>query len=375
MNIAIRSANDNSMKAYELLKKCFEIEKCYFVEPINNKKDMRENTVISNFKAIEYYKHNLIDKYFVLETMSVKNLLAVQRELINFGVETNDIIVLKREFLQSNGLVKNDGERKKILDNHAFHYLKYLEFHVADHCNLNCKNCSHFSPYVKGSVFPELNNIKRDLETLRKFVDNIGDIRIMGGECLLNPDLGKYILMVKEIYPYTNLHIVSNGLITDKISEELIDIIKANNVYVDVSAYPPIFHKIDAIVEFLEKNNLIWNITNPIFDFSQVLDLEHKLKFPYSTKEGRFGCDCINVRDGYVAICPTVCYAKYADLIYGDNRVSEMAKKGLIKLDKIESYEQLVEAINKPCELCDYCAFYRSEFDSTLQEKWSQVIR
>lgn len=27
-------------------------------------------------------------------------------------------------------------------------YLSYLEFHVADHCNLNCKYCTHYSPLV-----------------------------------------------------------------------------------------------------------------------------------------------------------------------------------------------------------------------------------
>ena len=32
-------------------------------------------------------------------------------------------------------------------------YLSYLEYHLADHCNLNCKACEHYSALVEGEVF------------------------------------------------------------------------------------------------------------------------------------------------------------------------------------------------------------------------------
>ena len=72
-------------------------------------------------------------------------------------------------------------------------YLSYLEFHVADHCNLNCKYCTHYSPLVEKPVFTDYERFEADFRQLKKLIIDIGVIRIVGGEPLLNPELGKYI--------------------------------------------------------------------------------------------------------------------------------------------------------------------------------------
>ncbi|MBR1396428.1 MAG: hypothetical protein IJ563_02715 [Selenomonadaceae bacterium] len=59
-------------------------------------------------------------------------------------------------------------------------YLPYLEFHIADQCNLNCKACEHYSGLVKEPKFPDFDKFSKDMEQLHKFIDDIGVIRIMG---------------------------------------------------------------------------------------------------------------------------------------------------------------------------------------------------
>ncbi len=67
---------------------------------------------------------------------------------------------------------------------------------MADHCNLNCKGCVHFSPLVRESVFPKLSDVERDFIRLREIIEYIDTIRILGGEPRLNPELSRYLEMV-----------------------------------------------------------------------------------------------------------------------------------------------------------------------------------
>lgn len=60
-------------------------------------------------------------------------------------------------------------------------YLPYLEFHIEDQCNLNCKGCEHFAPLATESRQPDLTKFKRDIFQLKKFIHEIHVIRILGG--------------------------------------------------------------------------------------------------------------------------------------------------------------------------------------------------
>ena len=39
--------------------------------------------------------------------------------------------------------------------------LDYVEFHLADHCNLNCAGCMHFSPYADHRL-ADIESVRRD---------------------------------------------------------------------------------------------------------------------------------------------------------------------------------------------------------------------
>lgn len=59
-------------------------------------------------------------------------------------------------------------------------YLPYLEFHIADKCNLNCAACQHFAGLVKEEHFPDFEKFKEGFTKLHSFVSDIGrdsDIR------------------------------------------------------------------------------------------------------------------------------------------------------------------------------------------------------
>lgn len=135
-------------------------------------------------------------------------------------------------------------------------WLNGFEFHVADHCNLNCKGCGHCANLFTEQNFPELRSYERDLKRLAELFDGIGMIRLLGGEPLLNPQLAEFILSTKAYFPRTELHIVTNGLLIEQMPINLIETIRDNTVILDISVYPPTSIRLSAIVEFVRNMGL-----------------------------------------------------------------------------------------------------------------------
>lgn len=371
MNAIVRSSGMFGQMAKKHLEKQLNIKVDYFAEPVKLSKQQSSICgipVISQYRAAELYKSGKIDKYVIPGTLKVKSMLELENELNGFGIAPEDIIVIPSDLIEKKEWNNNQCEYVK--RHHEFRYLNYLEFHVADHCNLKCRNCTHYSPLVQSETFADFETVKNDFIILKKFVDNIGTIRILGGECLLNPELGEYIPMVKQFYPYSDLDIVTNGILVRNMSDDLVNILLKYGVEVNLSAYPPMFHRIDEITDFMERRGIRYNVLGPIFNFSKILDLDNKVEFPFRHTNGQWGCGCYNLYMGKISICPMVCYSFYYDKFYGKDELVKLSKKGIIALDKITSFANLKSSLQSPCDLCDHCLLYRSKYDEDLQVKW-----
>ena len=102
-------------------------------------------------------------------------------------------------------------------------HLCQLELHLADHCNLNCRSCDHYSP-ISEECFPAFEKVSSDMKKLSEITNaNIDNILLLGGEPLLNKDIEKYVVMVRDLFPNSNIQIVTNGILLKKQSEEFYD--------------------------------------------------------------------------------------------------------------------------------------------------------
>ena len=108
--------------------------------------------------------------------------------------------------------------------------LEYLEYHVAHHCNLNCRGCGHLSNLVEEESFGDFNQFKRDLTRLSELFENVKVIRLMGGEPLLNPDCISFVETARDVFPKARISIVTNGLLLPSMSCEFYRQVKKMNV-------------------------------------------------------------------------------------------------------------------------------------------------
>jgi hypothetical protein len=107
-----------------------------------------------------------------------------------------------------------------------------VEFAAADHCNLRCSGCSHMSPFIKPRI-PAEEELVRDMGRLATvmFAD---EIRILGGEPLLNPRIVPLLKAARASGIAARVCLTTNGLLLHKMPDEF----WANVDRVNLSLYP-----------------------------------------------------------------------------------------------------------------------------------------
>ncbi|MBD5454987.1 MAG: radical SAM protein [Lachnospiraceae bacterium] len=229
-------------------------------------------------------------------------------------------------------------------------YLSYLEYHVADHCNLNCKYCTHYSPLVNEPVFADFERFSSDLKQLKKRIPDIGIIRILGGEPLLNPELSRFIEFTRELYPASIITVVTNGLLVRKMSADLIRIMKENMAFIHISFYPPLQEQITQIKSFLYEQQIPFTITGLTTEFNKTQTLVPNVdeEFFYSC----FQASCTCLQDGKLAPC----YAPFTTKYFNEAFSKEIPMdEGIDIYDESLPLEDLKIRLLLPMERCRYC--------------------
>lgn len=227
--------------------------------------------------------------------------------------------------------------------------LMQIEFHLADHCNLNCKGCTHFSNLVPGPVFSDPVCFQKDIAQLSKLFSHIHNFYLLGGEPLLNPDVTFYIHTIRKAFPYTQIMIVTNGLLLLSMKEELISSIHKNNVHLSISDYNCLDHK--KILAFIKMHQLSADLRIEKDLFSKFLnpkgDSDAGQIFEQCPRK-----NCTFLGRGRIAACCLPFVAPYFNHYFGES---------IPELESIDLYEpdldgwEVQQRLITPMNTCSYC--------------------
>lgn len=229
--------------------------------------------------------------------------------------------------------------------------LDYVEIEISNKCNLNCKGCSEFSNLVCEKKQVDHNSFKQDLEKLKGFFWGIGKIRLLGGEPLTNPDYLSFVKTAREIYPDTDLRLVTNGLLIPTLSKKELDEIKKNNCSFDISNYPPTRKMIKPIKKQLRQSAVAYNISVPIKVFFK-LYLPEPLDSPNESYNNCLFTHCHALGNGYLSAC------SHQFWVHRLNTAFDLSYPVDEKIDihntSLTGWE-INELFNKPLDFCRYC--------------------
>lgn len=314
--------------------------------------------VCSVYEIMEMYSQGKVDAVVIDGTLKLELLEKMTDELMALGIKAEDILIATPDFYEN-------PCQNHLVAFRDYHCLPYIEYHVADHCNLNCRGCVHFSPMADGEKFADYEQVKNDLYQLKKIVPYIEQIHILGGEPLLNKELWRYLKLTRSVYPYAELYIITNGLLLGNMTEELMEAVRENNVKISVSLYPPMYKNIRHTVELVKAQGIPVSVSDAIDKFSYTFDEQGG----HLNGVKRIHCTCPNLYKGRLSLCPIIAYMEYFNKAFGKDIDVEKGKIDIY--DGSLTFDVLKRQLSTPIGICDNCLFVSAE--DAVSMEWSQT--
>ena len=93
-------------------------------------------------------------------------------------------------------------------------YIKSLDVQVTEKCSAKCLNCSNLMHYYSKPKDANNEDTNKSLDVFMSVVDQVDELRIIGGDPFMNKDLHKTVYKLltyenaKKVVVYTNAKIV-----------------------------------------------------------------------------------------------------------------------------------------------------------------------
>lgn len=232
-----------------------------------------------------------------------------------------------------------------------------LETHLVDHCNLNCKGCSHFAPLVKGEVFADVGIFSRDMERLQQLFDHIYEIRLIGGEPLLHPGLFSFFDVARKAFPKARIAIFTNGIRLSGMGDDFWKTCAEMKILVKISYYP-IDLKLDEIIQKAKENNVRVKIPSQIKKFHKHMNIEGNSDPAASFSNCRLMFKTPQLRDGNLYPCFFPAYVHIFNNYF--DRPIDVTRSDGINIFECTDPSEILKLLDRPIPMCRWCLTRRN---------------
>jgi MoaA/NifB/PqqE/SkfB family radical SAM enzyme len=239
--------------------------------------------------------------------------------------------------------------------------------YAVQHCNLNCKCCTAFSPIAEKS-FLNVESYKSDMEKLAGLTGNrLSTFYVTGGEPLLHPQITEIFSIARRCFPETELYFMTNGLLLLKMAESFWENLKENHIAINLSRYPiPI--DVDRIREKAKTYNVKFDYVGgsdvPVKSmWKYPLDIEGKQPLGRSYKICTQINRCVTMKDGIIYPCNTIAGIEHFNKYFNKNL--EVSSGDILELSKVKNVQEVYKFLCSPKPFCRYCNRKGVEFGIT----------
>lgn len=231
-----------------------------------------------------------------------------------------------------------------------------FEINLAEHCNLNCQCCNHFSPLAK-KQFLDLMAFTKDMERMAYLTQKqVGRIWLLGGEPLLYPQIMQAVKMSRYYFPESKIVIVTNAVLILKMNEDFWDVIRNNNIEIEITKYP-ISLDYDAIIKKMKDEQIQYSVSLD----SQVLKTTYHLPLDLNgglDKEKNYilcshANNCITLKGGRIYTCPIAANAHWFNDYFDKNLY--IGHQNSIGIYDVDECSQIIDFLKHAIPFCGYC--------------------
>jgi hypothetical protein len=232
--------------------------------------------------------------------------------------------------------------------------LEVIEFHLVEHCNLNCAGCDHFSP-LAAEEYACLETVEKDMARLSELTrGNIKEIRLIGGEPLLHKDVAAFFPVVRKYFPKSRILLFNNGILLAKQPDGFWESCKEHGIVLFVTRYPI---KIDteAIEAKCSQYGLQFLHPPGIRDdemYRCVLSLEGKGRVKENWKHC-FHNHWTFLSRGRIYPCPFYANIRHFNRYF--NKELPLTERDSIDIYAARDIKEIMRFLSKPIPGCRYC--------------------
>ncbi len=240
-----------------------------------------------------------------------------------------------------------------------------FEVNLADHCNLDCQMCDHYSQ-LSNEHFLDIDGFERDMARMGEiFQHRIACITLLGGEPTLHKDIIRCMEITRRQFPHAEIIILTNGLLLLRLENapqgNIWQACRDYDVHITVTVYPLNFD-----YTALEKKAAEYGVSLAMSSdihankLTKVVKISDKHTFDLSGNVGRqyfISCLYFNkfnvLKDGRYYMCPIAAHSGIFNKKFGQDLA--LTEKDSLEIAEVESWEKMAEFSASPIPFCRYC--------------------
>jgi len=240
-----------------------------------------------------------------------------------------------------------------------------FEINLADHCNLNCQMCDHYSQLSEEN-FVNMETFEKDLQQMGKLYGHqAAAITLLGGEPLLHKEIIKCLQIVRHEFPDAQLIILTNGLLLLKWelspNGNLWQACKELGVCITVTLYPLKFDYLSLQKKAAEYGVPLAMSSNIHADeLTKIVKISDKHVFDLSCNAPKYGfisCLYFNkfnvLREGRYYMCPVAACISIFNKKFSQNL--QLTDKDSVDIYNAENWEKFADFAANRIPFCGYC--------------------
>lgn len=236
-----------------------------------------------------------------------------------------------------------------------------FDVQVAEHCNLNCKNCNHCSS-VAEEEFLDVAEYEKDCARLSELFDSeVKYIALLGGEPLLHPKLPEIMRITREAFQVGKIRIITNGLLLPSMGDDFWAACRDYRITLAPTEYPVSFDYVKWR-EYAEAHEVIWD-SFPYYNIdgkSGVKLLQRGLigtTGRHVVEHNYYHCphanNCLTLRHGRLYTCLRAAHAHHLKNYF--NLDIHLSERNSVNIYEVKDAYELMAKVNRPIPFCQYC--------------------
>lgn len=240
-----------------------------------------------------------------------------------------------------------------------------FEVSLADHCNLPCQMCDHYSQ-LSDKWFVDMERFKMDMIRMGEICDHkLAYITLLGGEPTLHPHLIDCMRITREQFPDTEVIVLTNGvLLLDLERSErgnFWQACKDYDIHITVTVYP-INLDYEAIEKKAQEYGVVLTMSSDIHasKLTKAVKISDKHTMDLTGSVDKFYCiSCLyynkfcTLKDGKLYMCPVSAHIDIFNKKFDQNL--EFRDGDYLDIYQIESWKDIADFSCQYSPFCSYC--------------------